>query len=272
MVSLNASLTTVCRVLTFLAADDSGFALEDTLQYCHLEDDDATTIHTSSDSDESGDDATTIYTSSDSDKPEDDAEVQHGVRVRDDPERLPESWCEEAGRETPELEQPPQGKVIRLEQELSAYVDTVGANTSTKAHEAIINAGACCHAQSAAQQQDPEVPSVVCGIEFSRDPETLEFLYRRKVLERKGVKQDALRELIKETRVQAVFYSGNQVPYKHVQYMYEGSVPLAGDLEVIVTGVVWSDWIKCRECYKVDMASFKIYQELLTTGADDRID
>lgn len=77
----------------------TGFDLSEgkVLSWLRLEDDDATTIHTSSDSDEL----------------DNSEEIKDGARTRThhDPD-LPLAWCAEAERETPEPEKPLHSKLI----------------------------------------------------------------------------------------------------------------------------------------------------------------
>ncbi|KAH7016605.1 hypothetical protein B0J12DRAFT_705697 [Macrophomina phaseolina] len=238
-VSPNAGLTV--RNDLRLPAEDPDYMLQGNLSWLRLESD-----------------ATTIDTSSDTDDSNEGAGAPHGVRVDDDPDRLPRAWCHEAERETPEPEK---------------HLN-VRAHLSTQAHGATLGAGLSNYAPSAAHesvQQDPfhmfaSLSDIACGLEVGRDILTGEMIYRKRVLELQGVNQRTFCQMIDRKCVHAVFYLGKPATDELVHLLYDGSVVLRVEgLEVVAPAAEWSDW-NSWESYKADEASYTYYQTVLKTG------
>ncbi|KAH7042254.1 hypothetical protein B0J12DRAFT_702431 [Macrophomina phaseolina] len=245
---------------------DPDYPLEENFSWLRVEDD-ATSIHSSSNSDDPYDDSDSAVSS-------DNIEVQHEVGVHHNPDRMPPAWCDEAERETPEPEKPMNGEVTKWKYELSTYIVTVGTLSSVQAHETLLGAESSSHAQSAIYQGVQQdlchisdiLSGFVWGLEFSRGMVKGEPLYRKKVLEYQEVDQENLCKLIDERRVQAIFITGQALPDWMMRSIYNDEMLYFKKFQVIVAAAEWSDW-KSWESYKADEASYKNYQAVMTKGS-----
>ncbi|KAH7028425.1 hypothetical protein B0J12DRAFT_769135 [Macrophomina phaseolina] len=197
------------------------------------------------------DDATTMYDTSDADESDQDAEVPRRARAHHDTDRLPEAWCLEAERETPEPEVP---------------LD-VSPNTVAVARRAVQEP--LCEApstpQTSAQQAsffEPQcIEEIVCALDIRWNFQQERPVYRKKVLETKSVHHTELPNLVKQDCLHMVWHDGKEIGKGGFQFD-----PLTQILQdfVVVAATEWSDWMPIKsEGFKDDRASHDWYQRQL---------